>query len=196
MYYCLKYFSLEINILLRNIIVIFILFQKHKVIDLLRTVVEHIAHQFVIALTLPLINTTTLYPHSATEQKVQKVLFTGGGALNGFLMKTIARKFQEATSLIKIVECNDEDTINFKEALIFAFLGLRTLKGLTNIHKSVTGAKQNSVSGSIHLPAKSRSSQACPFDLNKLTSAYKTNLVQNGKGNAEKVHRKSWTLYS
>jgi hypothetical protein len=49
----------------------------------------------------------------------------------------------------------DNDTIAFKEALIFAFLGLRCLLNQENIMSSVTGSKNNSISGSIHRPAHS-----------------------------------------
>jgi hypothetical protein len=76
-----------------------------------------------------------------------KVLVTGGGAFN--------TKLQGECFDIEIA---DRDTIIFKEALIFAFLGLRCLLNHENIMSSVTGSKCNSTSGSIHRPVSDSSS--------------------------------------
>ena len=153
-------------------------------------------------MTRPLKGNTPATPGSTVAPpgdgvKPQRVLFTGGGALNKYLMATIKKHLQQQDTNIKVMECVDKDTVNYKEALIFAFLGLRTLKGLSNIYGSVTGASGNSVSGSIHLPAKSRSKSSIPFNLNKLTSLYQANCNTNGNTpTAENdKHRKSWTLY-
>ena len=40
----------------------------------------------------------------------------------------------------------------FQEAMLFAFLGMRCLLGQKNVFKSVTGASEDSVCGSIHQP--------------------------------------------
>ena len=45
----------------------------------------------------------------------------------------------------------DEDTVDFKEAVVFAFLGLRCLLGLVNVDSAVTGATMDTVSGAVHL---------------------------------------------
>ena len=50
----------------------------------------------------------------------------------------------------------DQETTEFKEALIFAFLGLRCLLGLPNVSRDVTGSQRDSVSGSIHVPPGGR----------------------------------------
>ncbi|KAK3099502.1 hypothetical protein FSP39_005424 [Pinctada imbricata] len=55
-----------------------------------------------------------------------------------------------------LVEETDSHTICFKEALVFAFLGLRCLLGEENILKDVTGSESDSVSGSVHLPVASQ----------------------------------------
>ncbi len=98
--------------------------------DKLRTVVEHIAIQI-----------------GATIKKAEKdkLLITGGGALNQFLISRI-KHHCSADVIIphKII-------INYKEALIFAFLGVLRLRGETNTLGSVTGAKNSSSGGAVHL---------------------------------------------
>jgi len=44
----------------------------------------------------------------------------------------------------------DLEIINFKEALIFAFLGVLRYRGDINIWRSVTGADKDSSAGTIH----------------------------------------------
>ena len=73
-------------------------------------------------------------------------MITGGGAHNGFLIERI--KFHTANSCICTVP--DKLTIDFKEALIFAFLGLLRFNNIPNALKSVTGAKQDSVGGALY----------------------------------------------
>ena len=51
------------------------------------------------------------------------------------------------------LEETDPETVDYKEALIFAYLGLRSLLGKPNVFKDNTGARMDSVAGSIHQPA-------------------------------------------
>ena len=76
----------------------------------------------------------------------KKMLVTGGGAFNTYLMKKIA----ENTSVELILP--DAKTINYKEALVFAFLGLLRMKSLPNCLASVTGATYNVTGGAVYLP--------------------------------------------
>ena len=73
------------------------------------------------------------------------VLVTGGGAKNTFLLErmnqTLPANFVAAAP----------ELIDFKEALIFAFLGLLRTRGEKNVFPSVTGAKF-ATSGGIFLP--------------------------------------------
>lgn len=108
----------------------------------MRTCTEHIALKVSEACT----DAKELMPDDVT---VPSVLFTGGGALNKFLMELIVDKLEEGEFE---VEHADEDTINFKEALIFAFLGLRCLLGEENVFKDITGSRSDTISGSIHRP--------------------------------------------
>ncbi len=97
--------------------------------DLLRTFVEHIAIQIAL---------NTKHIRNA------KLLFTGGGTLNSFLMKRIAF-FVEGNITIP-----DTMIINYKEALIFSLLGVLKLRSEVNCLKSVTGAQYNHSSGKIY----------------------------------------------
>ena len=78
--------------------------------------------------------------------KEDKTLVTGGGAFNKYLIKRI-----ENYSNSQIVLPNKK-IINFKEALIFAFLAVLKIRNQNNCLKSVTGAKQNSCGGEINNP--------------------------------------------
>ncbi len=102
--------------------------KTHPVQDCLRTVVEHIARQIAGAV-----------PHSSTS-----MLTTGGGAHNAFLIE----RLKEIWGGQVIVP--DSLTIDYKEALVFAFLGLLRLKGKENCLKSVTGASRNCCGGAVY----------------------------------------------
>jgi anhydro-N-acetylmuramic acid kinase len=70
----------------------------------------------------------------------QTVLVSGGGVYNNFLISC----FKEAGLAIEIPS---NEIIEFKEALIFAFLGLRKIENKVNVLSSVTGASSDSVAG-------------------------------------------------
>jgi len=97
--------------------------------DKIHTVYLHIASQ--IAKTLE-------------QYSVKKVLVTGGGAYNILLTEIIRKNFHSELIL------PDNKTIEFKEALIFAFLGLLRSLNRTNCLASVTGASKDSSCGVIH----------------------------------------------
>ncbi|SHJ71968.1 anhydro-N-acetylmuramic acid kinase [Tangfeifania diversioriginum] len=94
--------------------------------DKLRTAYEHIAIQ--IAKATP-----------ATG----KVLVTGGGAFNTFLIEQL--KTHSSAEII----IPEKQIIDYKEALVFAFLGLLRHLGEVNCYASVTGASRDSSSGVI-----------------------------------------------
>lgn len=70
----------------------------------------------------------------------KQVLCTGGGAYNRHLMNVLQAKGVK-------VFIPDNDIVDYKEALIFAFLGLRKIEGKINVLSSVTGAKSDSIAG-------------------------------------------------
>ena len=91
----------------------------------------------------------TLTEHAARQisrpiNEGKRVLVTGGGTYNIFLKeRTLAYKnFEWVQPGSAVVE--------FKEALIFAFLGLRRAEGLPNCLKSVTGTAHDVVSGQMY----------------------------------------------
>lgn len=96
--------------------------------DLLRTFTEHAAVQ--IALALP--------------EKKGKLLITGGGAYHDFLIERIKKYLPEITIVIPPAVL-----LEYKEALIFALLGVLKLRQEINVLASVTGAKQDHSSGVI-----------------------------------------------
>jgi len=73
-----------------------------------------------------------------------RVLATGGGTYNTFLLERIL-----AFKNFKLIK-PEPTVIDFKEALIFAFLGLRRVEGLSNCLKTVTGALHDTVSGQMY----------------------------------------------
>lgn len=76
-----------------------------------------------------------------------KLLVSGGGVFNSFMMERIASQLPDWQILVP-----EANIISYKEALIFAFLGLMKMQGKVNVLRSVTGASKDSCSGTIHLP--------------------------------------------
>ena len=72
------------------------------------------------------------------------MLITGGGALNSFLKKSILKN-----SNTEVIIPNKE-IIEFKEAIIFAFLGILRIRNEINCLKTVTGASKDSCGGAIY----------------------------------------------
>jgi anhydro-N-acetylmuramic acid kinase len=108
--------------------------------DKLRTFVEHIAIQIANVIkdyNQRLKRNDDIPPSS--------VLITGGGAFNDFLVERI-----RTLTPIEIV-LPDSVTINFKEALIFAFLGVLRWEVKINCLKSCTGASRDNSGGAIYL---------------------------------------------
>lgn len=75
---------------------------------------------------------------------INNVLITGGGTKNDLLINRLREKI--ATKII----IPNENLIDFKEALIFAFLGYRKFNNQINCLASVTGASKDHSSGIIY----------------------------------------------
>jgi anhydro-N-acetylmuramic acid kinase len=93
----------------------------------------------------------TFYEHVAVQiapflNPENKVLVTGGGAFNRFLMERIS------ASTHAVLEIPSDQLIKYKEALIFAFMGLLRWNGEINCLKTVTGASRDCSAGAVHLP--------------------------------------------
>lgn len=74
-------------------------------------------------------------------QSNKSVLVTGGGAFNSYLISLLQKN---TTAKLFIPE---KQLINYKEALIFAFLGILKVRGEINVLASVTGARKNHSTG-------------------------------------------------
>ncbi|WP_044403195.1 anhydro-N-acetylmuramic acid kinase [Lacinutrix sp. Hel_I_90] len=96
--------------------------------DILRTYVEHIAIQISEVIN---------------QKQKASVLVTGGGVFNLFLINRIKELSKNQISI------PSKEIIEFKEALIFAFLGVLKLRGENNCLSSVTGAIKDHSSGKI-----------------------------------------------
>lgn len=97
--------------------------------DILRTVYEHIS--------LKISESFSVRPNG-------KVLVTGGGAKNQFLINLIEQKCS-----CKVVIPN-QTLIDFKEALIFGFLAVLYLNKTSSALSSATGARENSIAGCLY----------------------------------------------
>ena len=99
--------------------------------DQLFTVVKHIAFQTNKAIkNLP----------------KGKLLISGGGAHNSFLVNALKRETNHEIII------PDNKTIDFKEALIFAFMGVLRELNQINCLASVTGAKEDCSGGVVFMP--------------------------------------------
>ncbi len=78
-------------------------------------------------------------------KKDARILCTGGGAFNAFYMSELLNACGDQATLI----IPEEETIKFKEALVFAFLGVLKVRGDVNCLKSVTGASKDSSGGTL-----------------------------------------------
>ena len=94
--------------------------------NIIATFTEHIAEQIAKVFN---------------DNQLKTVLVTGGGTFNTYLLEKIREKSQ--TELI----VPDENIINFKEALIFAFMGVLRLRNEVNVLCSATGSSENHCSG-------------------------------------------------
>lgn len=108
---------------------------KSVVEDQLFTAVHHIAFQVSQAVL--------------NQKKVKgRLLITGGGAKNTFLMETLKHYLSGEVEMV--IPTNT--IIEFKEAIIFAFMGVKRLRNEVNCLSSVTGAQTDNCGGVIYLP--------------------------------------------
>lgn len=94
--------------------------------NIIATFTEHIAEQIAKVFN---------------DNQLKTVLVTGGGTFNTYLLEKIREKSQ-----IELI-VPDENIINFKEALIFAFMGVLRLRNEINVLCSATGSSENHCSG-------------------------------------------------
>jgi len=107
--------------------------------DALRTYTEHVAVQIKNAIT-------NLIPGSRLPTHDSRLMATGGGAFNIFLMERIKDSLKELEIEIIIPDAN---LVNYKEALIMAFIGVLRWRQENNVLSSVTGATRDSIGGAL-----------------------------------------------
>ncbi len=116
------------------------LFLEHEgsIPDKLCTMVHHTAYQIQQSI-LQIVSKENL------SKDLYKMIATGGGAHNSFLIKTI----QDYSQQVKL-EIPDRNIIEFKEAALMALMGVLRLEGIPNTIHTVTGATRDTISGAIH----------------------------------------------
>lgn len=100
--------------------------------DILATICEHIALQISEVVS--------------ESNEISKMLVTGGGAFNTFLIERIIFKLNNRCEVF----VPDAQLVGFKEALIFAFLGLLRVQNKPNALQSVTGASNDNIGGALY----------------------------------------------
>jgi len=103
--------------------------------DILATLSEHFADCIA----------KIILKHAREEQKTLQLLVTGGGAYNTFFTDKLSKKIVPKVKLI----LPENQIIDFKEALVFAFLGVLRLREESNCLASVTGAIKDNCGGTI-----------------------------------------------
>ena len=104
--------------------------------DLLHTFIQHNCEQIALEV------------RKHGSGKFQKMLVTGGGAMNSFFMDALTEKLGAKTQL----SIPSATLIAYKEALVFALMGVLRVQDKINVLSSVTGAKEDSSSGHIFYP--------------------------------------------
>ena len=105
------------------------------------TLTEHIAFQIAFAVG-------QVIRKEKVGKTPLKILVTGGGAFNVYLIERL-RHHCKAIGDIEIV-VPDPDIIQFKEALLMAWMGVLWMENIPNVLQSVTGADRDTVNGTLH----------------------------------------------
>ena len=107
---------------------IFPVLENIETLDALATFTEHAAQQIANVIN---------------EYHIQDILITGGGAYNSFLIEKIRSKTKSEVII------PEKEIINYKEALIFAFMGVLRMNNEINVLSSATGSSYDHSSGVI-----------------------------------------------
>ncbi len=116
---------------------------KLRTEDSLSTYVEHICSQ--VKSSVKILRQSERFQQPANAQRM---LVTGGGAFNVFLID----RLQEVLAELNIEIVNPDDKlINFKEAMIMSLIGVLRWREEYNVLASVTGATRNTIGGALWL---------------------------------------------
>ncbi len=116
--------------------------------DELRTCVEHIVQQVKKAIVNNEWSMVSgeLENHHKLQTSNLKLLVTGGGAFNTFLVQRLKDELQPLHIEVMIPE---ENIVKYKEALIMALIGVLRWRQEYNVLASVTGAERDSIGGAV-----------------------------------------------
>lgn len=106
--------------------------------DSLRTYTEHIVWQISRGISA--------FNNPELKTRNSKLLTTGGGAFNKFLVLLLSEKLKENNIEVIVPDTN---LVSYKEALIMAFIGVLRWREEYNVLASVTGAVRNSIGGAL-----------------------------------------------
>lgn len=102
--------------------------------DQLATAVEHVAYQIAAAVL------------AQTGERRAKLFITGGGAKNDYLIERLRDRLGERVE----VYIPEELLVDYKEAVVFALMGIKRMRGEVNCLASVTGAERDCSGGVIY----------------------------------------------
>ncbi len=106
--------------------------------DALATYTEHIARQTGNAVL-------ALREHTG-RREAARMLVTGGGAFNRYLVERLSFYLQPSSVSVLVP---DEKLVNYKEALVMAFIAVLRWRQEYNVLASVTGATRSSIGGAL-----------------------------------------------
>ena len=106
--------------------------------DALRTYVQHMIEQIA--------NSIRSFPRTESDQSERRLLITGGGAHNIFLIEKLTEELKRF-GIVCVVP--DDKIIDYKEALIIALMGALRWREEINVMQTVTGASKDSINGAL-----------------------------------------------
>lgn len=108
----------------------------YSIEDGLRTFVEHMAEQLKASLAALL----------GEDGGNKRILITGGGAHNTFLVERLTERLKEINVEVVVP---DKVLVDFKEALIMGLIGVLRWREEVNVMATVTGADRDSIGGAV-----------------------------------------------
>lgn len=113
--------------------------------DKLRTACEQIAIQVAQSVQ-------AILKKENLQKKNYRMLATGGGAFNGFLMDCIQTQCLKIADIEVIIPA--DEIVQFKEAILMGLMGVLRLENQSNCLRSVTGARRDTIGGAIYQGSK------------------------------------------
>lgn len=110
---------------------------EDKIENVLHTCIHHLCEQ------------VTIQVRSNLVKDESNLFVTGGGALNDFMMDVLRKKLEPEVK----VQIPSKKLIEFKEAVVFALMGVLKSSNEINVLSSVTGASKDSSNGVSYFPS-------------------------------------------